>query len=62
MQVALRRWRDIAELDHPETWVRRTCANMAAITFDIASGRLVMSGSLDGSQSALLTMDLVSGP
>ncbi len=33
MLVAYRRWPDIRELDRPEAWVRRTCANMAVSQF-----------------------------
>jgi RNA polymerase sigma factor (sigma-70 family) len=29
MLAAYRRWRVVAELDHPEAWVRRTCGNLA---------------------------------
>jgi RNA polymerase sigma-70 factor (ECF subfamily) len=33
MLVALRRWQELAQLDHPEAWVRRTCANLAVSSF-----------------------------
>ena len=33
MLVAYRRWRDISELERPDLWVRRTCANLAVSQF-----------------------------
>ena len=33
MMVALRRWDEIALVDHPEAWVRRVCANLATSSF-----------------------------
>jgi RNA polymerase sigma-70 factor (ECF subfamily) len=33
MLVAYRRWSEVQELDHPEAYVRRTCANMAVSQF-----------------------------
>lgn len=33
MLVAYRRWRHVRELDRPELWVRRMCANMAISQF-----------------------------
>ncbi len=33
MLVAYRRWRDVSELDRPDLWVRRTCANLAVSQF-----------------------------
>ena len=33
MLVAYRRWREIGELDRPDLWVRRTCANLAVSQF-----------------------------
>jgi RNA polymerase sigma-70 factor (ECF subfamily) len=33
MLVAYRRWREIAELERPDLWVRRTCANLAVSQF-----------------------------
>jgi len=33
MLVAYRRWREVAALEHPEQWVRRTCANLAVSQF-----------------------------
>jgi RNA polymerase sigma-70 factor (ECF subfamily) len=29
MLVAYRRWREVSELERPDLWVRRTCANLA---------------------------------
>lgn len=29
MLAAFRRWRHVADLEHPEAWVRRTCSNLA---------------------------------
>ena len=31
MMVAYRRWAHVAELDRPDLWVRRTCANLCRI-------------------------------
>jgi len=33
MLATYRRWADVRELDHPEAYVRRTCANMAVSAF-----------------------------
>lgn len=33
MLVAFRRWSQVGDLDRPEQWVRRTCANLAVSTF-----------------------------
>ena len=33
MLVAYRRWRYVSELDRPDLWVRRTCANLAVSQF-----------------------------
>jgi RNA polymerase sigma-70 factor (ECF subfamily) len=33
MLVAYRRWRDVSELERPDLWVRRTCANLAVSQF-----------------------------
>jgi RNA polymerase sigma-70 factor (ECF subfamily) len=33
MLVACRRWREISELERPDLWVRRTCANLAVSSF-----------------------------
>lgn len=33
MLVAYRRWRKVRGLEHPEQWVRRTCANLAVTQF-----------------------------
>jgi len=33
MLVAFRRWRDVSELERPDLWVRRTCANLAVSQF-----------------------------
>ena len=33
MLVAYRRWREISELERPDLWVRRTCANLAVSQF-----------------------------
>jgi RNA polymerase sigma factor (sigma-70 family) len=33
MLVAYRRWREVSELDRPDLWVRRTCANLAVSQF-----------------------------
>ncbi|HWM73121.1 MAG TPA: sigma factor, partial [Nocardioides sp.] len=33
MLVAYRRWREVGALEHPEQWVRRTCANLAVSQF-----------------------------
>jgi RNA polymerase sigma-70 factor, ECF subfamily len=33
MLVAYRRWRELRELERPELWVRRTCANLAVSQF-----------------------------
>ena len=33
MLVAYRRWSQVRELDHPEAYLRRTCANMAVSQF-----------------------------
>lgn len=33
MVVAYRRWAHVAELDRPDLWVRRTCANLAVSQF-----------------------------
>ena len=33
MLVAYRRWREVGSLEHPEQWVRRTCANLAVSQF-----------------------------
>jgi RNA polymerase sigma-70 factor (ECF subfamily) len=33
MLVALRRWSEISELNRPEAWVRRICANLAVSQF-----------------------------
>jgi RNA polymerase sigma factor (sigma-70 family) len=33
MLVAYRRWREVGDLEHPELWVRRTCANLAVSQF-----------------------------
>ncbi len=31
--MAYRRWRDVADLERPDLWVRRTCANLAVSQF-----------------------------
>ena len=33
MLVALRRWAYVSRLEHPEAWIRRTCANLAVSQF-----------------------------
>jgi RNA polymerase sigma factor (sigma-70 family) len=33
MLVAFRRWREVGDLERPDLWVRRTCANMAVSQF-----------------------------
>lgn len=33
MLVAYRRWREVGDLDRPDLWVRRTCANLAVSQF-----------------------------
>lgn len=33
MLVAYRRWREISDLERPDLWVRRTCANLAVSQF-----------------------------
>ena len=33
MLVAYRRWREVIELERPDLWVRRTCANLAVSQF-----------------------------
>jgi RNA polymerase sigma-70 factor, ECF subfamily len=33
MLVTYRRWRDVSELERPDLWVRRTCANLAVSHF-----------------------------
>jgi RNA polymerase sigma factor (sigma-70 family) len=33
MLVAYRRWREVGELERPDLWVRRTCANLAVSQF-----------------------------
>jgi len=33
MLVAYRRWRDVSDLERPDLWVRRTCANLAVSQF-----------------------------
>ena len=33
MLVAYRRWREVARLERPDLWVRRTCANIAVSQF-----------------------------
>jgi RNA polymerase sigma-70 factor (ECF subfamily) len=33
MLVAYRRWREVSELERPDLWVRRTCANLAVSQF-----------------------------
>lgn len=33
MLVAYRRWREVSELERPDLWVRRTCANLAVSAF-----------------------------
>jgi RNA polymerase sigma-70 factor, ECF subfamily len=33
MFVAYRRWREVGELERPDLWVRRTCANLAVSAF-----------------------------
>jgi RNA polymerase sigma-70 factor, ECF subfamily len=33
MLVAYRRWRDVRDLQRPDLWVRRTCANLAISAF-----------------------------
>ena len=33
MLVALRRWTYVSRLEHPEAWIRRTCANLAVSQF-----------------------------
>jgi RNA polymerase sigma-70 factor (ECF subfamily) len=33
MLVAYRRWREVTELERPDLWVRRTCANLAVSQF-----------------------------
>ena len=33
MLVAYRKWRTVAELDRPDLWVRRVCANLAVSSF-----------------------------
>ncbi|HEX5086911.1 MAG TPA: sigma-70 family RNA polymerase sigma factor [Nocardioides sp.] len=33
MLVAYRRWREVSELERPDLWIRRTCANLAVSQF-----------------------------
>src|SRR3954469_16853232 len=33
MLVAYRKWRTVADLDRPDLWVRRVCANLAVSSF-----------------------------
>jgi RNA polymerase sigma factor (sigma-70 family) len=33
MLVAYRRWREVSQLERPDLWVRRTCANLAVSQF-----------------------------
>jgi RNA polymerase sigma-70 factor (ECF subfamily) len=33
MLVAFRRWREVGDLERPDLWVRRTCANLAVSQF-----------------------------
>jgi RNA polymerase sigma factor (sigma-70 family) len=33
MRVAYRRWRTVSDLDRPDLWVRRVCANLAVSSF-----------------------------
>jgi len=33
MLVAYRRWREVSDLERPDLWVRRTCANLAVSQF-----------------------------
>ena len=48
MLVAYRRWPQVGELDRPDQWVRRTCANLAVSQFRrrLTEGRVIARLSL----------------
>jgi len=48
MLVAYRRWRDVSELDRPDLWVRRTCANLAVSQFRRRMVELRVTAKLAG--------------
>ncbi|WP_157692874.1 RNA polymerase sigma factor [Pedococcus dokdonensis] len=52
MLVAYRRWPYVRDLEHPEAWVRRTCANMAVSQF---RRRLAELRALSRTRSAAAT-------
>jgi RNA polymerase sigma factor (sigma-70 family) len=48
MLVAYRRWRDLDELERPDLWVRRTCANLAVSQFRRRMVELRVTAKLAG--------------
>jgi RNA polymerase sigma factor (sigma-70 family) len=48
MLVAYRRWRELGELDRPDLWVRRTCANIAVSQFRRRMVELRATAKLSG--------------
>jgi len=48
MLVAYRRWREIGELERPDLWVRRTCANLAVSQFRRRMVELRATAKLSG--------------
>ena len=56
MLVAYRRWREVAELERPDLWVRRTCANLAVSQFRRRLVELRVTARLAGRRQAPLEL------
>ena len=52
MLVAFRRWRELDELERPDLWVRRTCANIAVSQFRRRMVELRVTARLAGRRQA----------
>lgn len=56
MLVAYRRWSDIAELERPDLWVRRTCANLAVSQFRRRMVELRVTARLAGRRQPVVEL------
>jgi RNA polymerase sigma factor (sigma-70 family) len=52
MLVAYRRWREVSDLERPDLWVRRTCANLAVSQFRRGMVELRVMARLAGRRQA----------
>ncbi len=55
MLVAFRRWPEVGDLERPDLWVRRTCANMAVSQFRRRVAELRASTRLAARRDGRLT-------